>query len=415
MRMLQGGAGTRLELRRVEKRVKIWYNNNMEKMICIATGTRAEYGLLRPLIQKMQEDSFFSLRLLVTGSHLCPEFGCTWEEILQDDPPPMDCVEIQMAGDSRVAMVKSMGVGLLSFADYFQRQRPDLLLLLGDRYEIFACATAAACMAVPIAHLYGGDTTEGAVDEFLRHSITKMSQLHFVSNAQSRRRVIQLGEDPEKVYDVGALGVENALNRKLLSRKETGESIGLTLQDEYLLMTYHPVTLEEGRAEEEMEALFAALNAFPRVQIIATKANADSEGRRINAMLEGFEKERENFHVFSSLGTLRYLSVMKYAKIVIGNSSSGLYETPALGVPCVNIGDRQKGRLQGENVINCPCQTPEIVAAIRKASTAAFRKKSAQGPNPFGDGNTSPRILTILRETLSGEGIRVEKQFYDLP
>ena len=382
--------------------------------LCIVTGTRAEYGLLRPLIKRLREESFCEIELLITGAHLCAEFGNTWQEVEQDEHPNVEKVEIQLAGDSGVAMVKSIGVGLISFADYFQRKRPDLLIVLGDRYEIFSCATAAACMKIPIAHLYGGDTTEGAVDEFLRHAITKMSQLHFVSNEQSRRRVIQMGENPNNVYNVGSLGIENAGQTNFLSREALMSDLNVDLSNDYILMTYHPETLVNSDVEEQMLEIFQAIETFPNYKYIVTKANADSQGRKINAILDGYANNHDNFNVYTSLGSRRYLSVMKYAKMVIGNSSSGLYETPIFGVPCVNIGQRQKGRLRAENVIDCRCTKKNIVVAMELALTETFQKQSRDVQNPFGDGHSSEKIVDVLRTRFAARAIDVNKTFYNL-
>lgn len=382
------------------------------KSICIATGTRAEYGLLRPLIARLKKEAGFDLRLLVTGMHLSPEFGYTYQEIEADGNTADAKIELILSSDTPVGMSKSVGLGIISFADYFSGRRPSLLIVLGDRFEMFSCATAAALAQIPIAHLYGGDTTEGAIDEFIRHSITKMSQLHFVSNKDSRERVIQLGEHPDMVFDVGALGVENALHMPLLSRKTLAESLGLERIGDYALLTFHPVTLEPDSAPKQLLALFAALEAFCGYDFIATKANADSQGRIINTMLEEYAAAHPNFHVYASLGNKRYLSAMKYASFVIGNSSSGLYETPCFGVPCVNIGDRQRGRMRGDNVIDCPPEAAAIAAAIETATSAAFKTIAKAAANPFGQGDTSQRMVAVLKEAFRRGDIEVKKTFY---
>lgn len=270
------------------------------------TGTRAEYGLLKPLLFALRSDpDFFHLHLVVTGMHLCPEYGYTYQEILRDGFEIEECIDMLLAADTPAGTTKSVGLAMISFADYFTRHRPDLLILLGDRFEAFACASAAALAQIPIAHLYGGDTTEGLIDEFIRHSITKMSILHFASNEQSRRRVIQMGEHPARVYNVGALGVENALHTPFLTREQLEQDLGFSLEEKYAVATFHPVTLEEDTAETQIREFLNALRKFPALKVIFTKANADAGGRIVNHLLEQAAAGNPKWKTVASLGTVR--------------------------------------------------------------------------------------------------------------
>ena len=288
--------------------------------------------------------------------------------------------------------------------------------MLGDRYEIFAVAAAAAMLGIPIAHLHGGETTEGAVDEFLRHSITKMSDLHFVSCEPYRRRVIQLGEAPERVFNVGALGVENVLHTPLLSAQELDASLGFSLHDApYAVVTFHPVTLEEHTAAGQLAELTAAMDAFPAMNFLITKANADAGGQEINMLWEQATVRHPHWHLTASLGMRRYLSALRDAKLMLGNSSSGMTEAPAMHIPTVNIGDRQKGRMRSESIIDCPPERHAIRAAIEQAMTPEFRKRAAAAVSPFGDGRTSEKIMAELLRYLRGGPHDRKKVFYDLP
>ncbi|MDR3120705.1 MAG: UDP-N-acetylglucosamine 2-epimerase [Clostridiales bacterium] len=392
-----------------------------KKSVCAVTGTRAEYGLLSPLLRRLRDDPELDLRLVVTGMHLCAEFGSTCGEIEQDGFVPDARLETLLSSDTGTGMAKSAGLGLISFADYFAARRPDILIVLGDRFEIFAAAAAAAMSRVPIAHIGGGDTSEGAVDEFMRHSITKMSYLHFASNGESARRILRLGESPDRVFNVGALNVENILSRKLLERNELSEKLGMDLRGDYALVTFHPVTQSGPQdddpnggprsAERQAEALVRAVGSFPDMKFLFTKANADSGGRAVNAVLDRISAQ--NCRVVSSLGALNYLSAMKYANAVIGNSSSGIYETPVFGVPAIDIGDRQKGRTRAGNVVNCKAESDDIVLAIKKALSPEFREQAQKADNPFGDGKASSLIINHVREFLfSGAAVNLAKSFY---
>lgn len=387
----------------------------MKHKICVITGSRAEFGLLKPLLVKLSESNHFELRLVVTGSHLSKAFGDTQNEIESIGLTITARIPIPLDGDSKAEMAKATGVALIAFTDYFAGNRPDILVVLGDRYEIFAAATAAAMLGIPIAHIHGGETTEGAVDEFLRHSITKMSYFHFVACEEYRRRVIQLGEEPDRVFNVGALGVENIVRLPEMSMHELQTSLGFELEGKkYSVVTYHPVTMESDTQKNQLYEIIQAMDAFPQMKYIITKANADAGGRLINEIWEKEAKTRENWLVISSLGVRRYLSSLKHAEMIIGNSSSGIIEAPALKVPTVNIGDRQKGRKMAESVLCCEPLFSEIIAAMKKAMTPEFKAIVAGAVSPFGDGNTSERILTILLKLLSGD-ICIKKTFYDIP
>lgn len=384
------------------------------KNLCAVTGTRAEYGLLRPLMKRILSDGQLHMQLVVTGMHLCPEFGLTAGEIEADGFSIQEKIEIILSSDTHVGMTKSMGLALVSFAEYFAREKPDMLILLGDRYEIFACACAAAMAGIPIAHLYGGDTTEGAMDEFLRHSITKMSYLHFPSNLLSRRRVIQLGENPDRVFNFGALSVENILNMPLLCKAELEKKLAFSLERDYALVTFHPTTMEDETAKEQVEALLSALEQFESMKFIFTKANSDVGGRMINRLIEDYVKTRENCIAVASLGIVNYLSAMKYAKAVIGNSSSGLYEAPSFHIPTIDIGDRQKGRVKADSVIHCEPDARAIVGAMHKAFSKQWQAVAENTVSPFGDGDTSRKIVATIKEFLFEKKIDLKKKFYGI-
>lgn len=385
----------------------------MKKRITVLTATRAEYGLLKPVIKKLLSHDSFSVRVVVTGAHLSSEFGLTYREIEQDEIPIHQKIEILLSADTPAAISKSMGLAMISFSDYFAREHTDGLLVLGDRYETLAVCCAAMNAQIPIFHINGGDTTQGAVDEAIRHSITKMSYLHFTSTSVYRNRVIQLGESPDRVFNVGALGVENALNIPLMAKKELEESISFSLGEHYMLFTFHPVTLEQ-ETKVQMTEILDALDAFPDIKVLFTKANADANGRIINQMIDGYCQTNERCMAVDSLGVVRYLSAIKYCDFVIGNSSSGLVEVPSFAVPTINIGDRQKGRLQAESVIDCAPVKEQIVAAIKRAGEPQFRKSIKGVFNPYGDGHTSGKIVELLEKEIIHKTVSLKKKFYDL-
>lgn len=385
----------------------------MSRKICIITGTRAEYGLLRWVMQGIKDDPDLTLQIIATGMHLSPEFGLTYKAIEQDSFQINRKVEMLTSSDTSVGIAKSMGLGLIGFADALNELNPDLIVVLGDRFEIFAAVSAALVARIPVAHLHGGETTEGAFDESLRHSITKMSHLHFVASEEYRQRVIQLGEQPERVFLVGGLGVDNIKQLKLLNRTELEASLGFELAKKNLLITFHPVTLETATAADQMAELLEALAELKDTQLIFTLPNADTDGRALIKMVEKFVEQHHNAHVYASLGQLRYLSCIAQVDGVIGNSSSGLLEVPSFGKGTINIGDRQRGRLQASSIINCASDQKSISSALKELYSADFQARVSKTRNPYGEGGASEKIVTTIKN-YAIDGI-VKKAFYDLP
>lgn len=384
------------------------------KKICIVTATRAEYGLLKSVIDKVYHLESAELRLVVTGMHLSPEFGLTYKEIEQDGYPIERKIEMLMSSDTSAGVTKSMGMALIGFADYFMNHRPDIVVILGDRYEMLMTATAAMMAGIPIAHLHGGEKTEGAVDEAIRHSISKMSHLHFTSTEEYRRRVVQLGEQPERVYTVGALGVENVRQMKLLSREELERQIGFYFTTPSIMVTYHPVTLETYTAEEQFAEILSVLNKYDYISVIFTKANADTDGRIINRMIDDYVvKNNDRCMAYASLGQVRYLSALQYIDVVLGNSSSGLIEVPSFHIPTVNVGDRQRGRVCAKSVIHCGNSGEEIENALKLALSDEFRSKLIDINNPYEGKETSERIVQTICQCLE-QGIEMKKVFHDI-
>lgn len=387
----------------------------MKKNICIITGTRAEYGLLCPLIKKINEDDQFNLQLLVTGMHLSPEFGLTYKQIKEAGYKIDEKVEILLSSDTSIGISKSMGLAIISFSEVFDRLKPDMVVVLGDRYEIFSAVSVANISRIPVCHLHGGETTEGAFDENLRHSITKMSYLHFTSTEEYRKRVIQLGESPDRVFNVGAIGIENIKKMNLLSKEELERSINFKLDKKYAIVTFHPVTLENNTAKNQFKELLLVLDKIKDLKVIFTKANSDTDGRIINNMIDEFVlTDKERFISFTSMGSLRYLSAIKYSDVVIGNSSSGIVEVPSFNKPTVNIGDRQKGRIQAKSIINCEPIKQEIEKAIEKALSKEFLANIKDVKNPYGDGNVSDKVIEKIKYFLENDNINLKKKFYDL-
>jgi GDP/UDP-N,N'-diacetylbacillosamine 2-epimerase (hydrolysing) len=380
--------------------------------IGIFTGTRADYGLLKPLIHRVFKSGSDELCLIVTGMHLSPEFGLTYREIENDGFPMAEKIEILLSSDTTVGLGKSMGLATISYVECLERQRPDIVVILGDRFEALAMAQAAMVSRIPLAHISGGDVTIGQIDEAIRHSITKMSHLHFASTEAYRKRIIQMGEAPERVFNVGALGVESALNLKLMDRESLETSIGFAIKAPTALLTFHPVTLENATAKAQFDELLMALNEFPDLRVIFTKANADADGRMINQMIDDYTQTRANTIAFTSLGQLRYLSCLQYVDFVIGNSSSGITEVPSFKIATINIGDRQKGRLQADSVINCGPNKTVIVESIQKALSVEFRTSFKNLQNPYEKSQTSECIFKTLK-SYDLKGI-LKKSFYDL-
>ncbi|EJZ44343.1 UDP-N-acetyl-D-glucosamine 2-epimerase, UDP-hydrolysing [Peptoanaerobacter stomatis] len=385
----------------------------MKKIISVLTATRAEYGLLKPLIKKLSKIGEFDIRIVATGMHLSQEFGLTYKEIEQDGFIIDKKIEILLSSDTSSSVSKSMGLAMISFADYFSSLKPNLLIVLGDRYETLAVSLVAMNEKIPIAHLYGGEKTEGAIDDVIRHSITKLSYLHFTSTDEYRKRVIQLGEHPNRVFNVGALGIENILNEKLLTKKELEVSLNISLDKKYAIATFHPVTLEDKTAKAQITNLLDVCSEYENINFIFTKSNADANGRMINKILDEYEKKTDNIYVFTSLGMLRYLSALKYCSFVIGNSSSGLLEAPTFKIPTINIGDRQKGRQKASSIIDCLPDKSSIQKAIDRATENEFIDISKNTVNPYGDGNSSDKIIKILKKYMLRENIDLKKSFYD--
>lgn len=382
------------------------------KTICVVTGTRAEYGLLRWVMEGIQESPLLNLQLVVTGMHLSPEFGLTINEIKNDGFMVDRCVEMLVSSDTPVGITKSIGLGLIGFADAISELEPDMLLVLGDRYEIMAAVVSAMINRVPIAHLHGGEATEGLIDEAIRHSITKMSHLHFVAADEYRRRVIQLGERPSSVFQVGGLGVDNIVNLDLLKRDTLEESLGLHFKEKNLLITFHPVTLDSKSSEDQMVELLAALHELEDTYLIFTMPNSDTDGRVLFKQIGSFVSEHKNASVFTSLGQLRYLSCVAQVDAVVGNSSSGLAEVPSFKKATINIGDRQRGRIKAKSVIDCGPDRSAILQAIQNVYLGEFQNDLKSVVNPYGEGGASQSIVEVL-ESANLDNL-IKKSFYDI-
>lgn len=382
------------------------------KKICVVTGTRAEYGLLYWLMKDIQNNSELELQLIVTGMHLSPEFGLTYKEIEKDFKIDKK-IEILLSSDTAVGISKSMGLAQISFAEAYEELKPDILVVLGDRYEIFSAVSAAMIARVPIAHLHGGESTEGAFDESIRHSITKMSHLHFTATEEYKKRVIQLGEQPKRVFNVGGMGIENIKRLKLLTKKEFEESINFKLNKKNILVTFHPVTLENSTAKEQFQELLDAIDELKDTNIIFTKANSDTDGRVINQMCDEYATNNHHKSIcFTSLGQLRYLSALQYVDAMVGNSSSGLAEAPSFKKGTINIGDRQKGRIKADSVIDCEPNKASIAQAFKKLYAKEFQELLKNTANPYGDGCASEKIVSVLKDIKLDDILK--KLFYNL-
>ncbi|MEA2051167.1 MAG: UDP-N-acetylglucosamine 2-epimerase [Campylobacterota bacterium] len=384
----------------------------MNRKICVVTGTRAEYGILYPLIKKISNHPSLELQLIATGMHLSPEFGLTYKEIEKDFQIDKK-IEMLLSSDTTIGISKSMGLAQISFAESLEELKPNIIVVLGDRYEIFAAVSAAMIACIPIAHLHGGETTQGAFDESIRHSITKMSHIHFTATQEYKNRVIQLGENPNRVFNVGSLGVENIKNLKLLRKDEFEKSIDFKLNKKNILVTFHPVTLENNTAKEQFQELLSALDKLEDTNIIFTKANSDTDGRVINKMIDEYVSINQNNTVaFSSLGMLRYLSALQFVDLVLGNSSSGLIEAPSFKIATINIGNRQKGRIKASSVIDCDSDKTSILHSIKKVYSQKFQKKLKNTSNPYEGKNSSTKIITRLLE-INLDTI-IKKSFWDI-
>ena len=382
------------------------------RKICVITGTRAEFGLLRPLIELIANDNELQLQLIATGMHLSPEFGYTLNEITEAGFMVDKKVECLLSSDSSVGVSKTIALAVSGFADALAELTPDLVVVLGDRTEILGAVIATAMVNIPIAHLHGGETTEGAYDEAIRHSITKFSHLHFTSTEAYRKRVIQLGEQPEKVFNVGAIGLDAIKKLKLLNKEEFENSIGFKLKKRNVLITYHPVTLEKEAPIETFENVLTALDELTDTALIFTHANSDKNGRIINKMITEYVSSHKDKAVeFKSLGQLRYLSALQYVDFVIGNSSSGILEVPVFYIPTINIGDRQRGRICNESVINSNNSLEDIKKSITFALDKTFREKIQQQKLLYGNGTAAEKILQIIKEH---NHISIKKSFYNI-
>lgn len=385
----------------------------MKRRVCVVTGTRAEFGLLQRLMGLIQDHEALELQVIATGMHLSPEFGLTYREIEAAGFSIDRKIECLLSADTSSAVAKSMGLGLIGFADAYAALQPDLLVVLGDRFEILSAVSAALVSRIPVAHLHGGETTEGAFDEGIRHAITKMSHLHFVAADEYRNRVIQLGEQPERVFQVGGLGVDNITRLPLLSREALEESLGCTLARRNLLITFHPVTLEQATSEQQMQELLAALAVLPDTRLIFTLPNADTDSRVLIRMVQDFVATHEQARAYTSLGQLRYLSLMREVDAVVGNSSSGLAEAPSFRIGTINIGDRQRGRLKADSVIDCPPEREAIGQALAQLYSEDFQTSLAGVRNPYGEGGAAEHILRVISDYPLDDILK--KSFHDLP
>lgn len=381
------------------------------KKICVVTGTRAEYGLLRPLIKRIQKDNDLELQIIATGMHLSPEFGLTFKEIEADGFIINEKIEMLLSSDTPVGISKSMGLAMISFAEAFDRLKPDMIVVLGDRYEMLSIASVAVVAGIPIIHLHGGETGAGTIDNMIRHAITKISLLHFTSTESYRKRVIQLGEHPSNVYNVGALGIENIKELNLLSKDDLENDLNFNIDSKTILCTFHPLSLEHNLAQEQFNEILRGFDKIEGLKIIFTKCNSDTGGRIINKMIDNYIFDNlEKSISFSSLGTMRYLSTAKYVKAVVGNSSSGIIEIPSLGTYTLNIGKRQDGRIQSDSIINCKPIEEDV---FEKLAYVMERPKLIKVNNPYEKENTSLNIINIIKERMFVNDFS-EKEFYDL-
>ncbi len=385
----------------------------IKKKISVVTGTRAEYGLLYNFLKLAKKDNEIELQLIVTGMHLSPEFGLTYKQIEKDGFKITEKVEMLLSSDTYVGISKSMGLAMIGFGEVYQKLKPDIVVLLGDRYEIFCASSAAMVANIPIAHIHGGETTEGAIDEPIRHSITKMAHIHFATTETYRNRIIQLGEHPARTFNAGSPGLDSLDYMTLLGKNELEKSIGFKMGKINAIVTYHPVTLENKTAKGQISELLQALDEFKEMNFIFTMPNSDPDGRVIiTKILEYVNKNKGRCIARTSLGHLRYLSVMKHFDLVIGNSSSGVIETPSFGIPTINIGDRQKGRVRADSVIDCSPKKKEIIKAIKKCRTPEFRAFCKKVKNPYYKKGTAKKILQEIKNLKITEKL-LKKTFYN--
>lgn len=385
----------------------------MKRKICVITGARAEYGLLKWVMKEIQQSKVLDLQVIVTGQHLSTKHGLTYREIEQDDIHIHHKIDMQLESDDFKGITTSMGHGLMGFADAFHALVPDVVLVLGDRYEVLMAASAAMMFQIPIAHLHGGEATEGVIDEAIRHAVTKMAHLHFVGAEEYRQRVIQLGEQPDRVFLVGGVGVDAMAKTTLLDKQTLEEQLDFKFAQRNILVTFHPVTLEKNTAYTQMSELLNALDTLVETHIIFTAPNSDPEHGIIFDLIQRFCERRSHTRFYSSLGQLRYLSCLQYVDAVVGNSSSGLAEAPTFKIGTVNIGDRQKGRLKATSIIDCAPIQQDILAALLKIYSPEFKQRLQHVINPYGDGGAIKKIVRTL-ESVPLETI-LKKAFYNVP
>lgn len=383
------------------------------RKICVVTGSRAEYGLLSGLMRVIQADTELQLQVIATNMHLSPEFGLTYKDIERDGFRIDKKVQMLLSSDTANATTKSVGLATIGFADAYEDLQPDLIVVLGDRFEILAAVSAALFYKIPVAHLHGGEITEGAYDDCIRHAITKMSHLHFTSTEAYRQRVIQLGEQPERVFYVGAIGVENTKRILPLAKKELEDSIHFSLGDKSMLATYHPVTLENHTAASQCQNLLDALDEFPDYKVIFTLPNSDTDGRILIQMIQDYVAvHSERCMSVPSLGLKRYLSALRYVDAVVGNSSSGIIEVPSFGIPTLDIGDRQKGRIASDSVVHCGTDKREIVDGLKIALSREQKDKAKRCLNPYDKENTTQAILDVIKHYPLDK--LIHKSFYNI-
>lgn len=382
------------------------------KKICVITATRAEYGLLKPLMDLIQGSEELELQIIATGAHLSPEFGLTYKQIEADGFKINEKIEILLSSDTPSSIVKTMGLAMNGLADVLPRLMPDMFVMLGDRYEMLAIASAITIFKVPIIHLHGGEITEGAYDDAIRHAITKLSHLHFTSTEEYRNRVIQMGEEPDRVFNVGAIGLDNIANLKLFDRAELEKDLNIRFLKYNYQVTFHPETLSDLSSEEQFQILLDAIEEQEDSFFVFTKANADTDGRIINQMIDTYVAKNPNkAKAFLSLGTLRFLSVVKQSTAIVGNSSSGILEAPSLHTATINIGDRQKGRTQAKSIVNVSCDRNEIMDGFEAVKESSFKDNLKNLDNPYYNGGASPKIVKVIQDLNQLSSL---KRFYNL-
>jgi UDP-N-acetyl-D-glucosamine 2-epimerase, UDP-hydrolysing len=386
----------------------------MKKTICVVTGSRADFGIFLPLLGKIKKAGDFNLQLIATGSHLSAKFGSTYREIGWEGYKITRKIDIELVSDSEIGICRSIGLGVAGFAEALNELKPDLVILLGDRFEILACAIASHVSRIPIAHIHGGERTEGAIDDAFRHAITKMSLLHFPSAEEYRHRIIQLGESPDRVFNVGALGIDNIKRCRLLDKAVLEKKIGFKFAARNILVTFHPVTLESGSAKAQFKELLDAIDSFRNIGVVFTKPNADTGNKVIRDLMDAYvKKNKPRVICFDNMGTLRYLSALRAVTAVVGNSSSGIIEAPSFGIPTVSIGDRQNGRLMAKSIINCKPRAKEIRNAIKKALSPEYIKFCKTVTNPHGNGDAAEKIYKVIKAKINSLP-DIKKTFYTI-